>query len=136
MKEETLTERLARYGIVLATSHYDEREEMVSLLARLNQRAYERGKLVGYKLGVEDEIECVKTSGEHLDLQEKLCKDLPVGMKAQKFYLTKLERPKLWHYITDPTHPTSVQQMGLIEIQDIGEVGVDDFGAYITRWVK
>jgi len=26
----------------------------------------------GYKKGVKDEIECVETSGEHLDLQKKL----------------------------------------------------------------
>jgi hypothetical protein len=32
---------------------------------------HEQGWLTGYKQGVEDEIECVKTSGEHLDLQEK-----------------------------------------------------------------
>ena len=36
------------------------------------EKAYKEGKHEGYKKGVEDEIKCVETSGEHLDLQKKL----------------------------------------------------------------
>ena len=57
-------------------------------------------------------------------------------MKAQKFYLTKQERYSLWNYITDPLHPTSVQQMGLVAIEDKSEIRVDDFGCYVTRFVE
>ena len=56
-------------------------------------------------------------------------------MTTQKFYLTKQENHKLWNYITDPVHPTSVQQMGLVEVEDKSEIRVDDYGAYVTRFV-
>ena len=35
---------------------------------------HEKHSREAYKKGVEDEIECVETSGEHLDLQAKLKK--------------------------------------------------------------
>lgn len=55
-------------------------------------------------------------------------------MKAQKFYLTKQETGNMWNYLTDPINPTSVQETGLIEV-DRSEIRVDDFGAYVTRFV-
>ena len=57
-------------------------------------------------------------------------------MKAQKLYLTKQESEKMWNYITDPLHPTSVQPMGLIDNVERSEIRVDEFGAYITRFVE
>lgn len=56
-------------------------------------------------------------------------------MKVQKFYLTKEENNNMWNYITDPLHPTSIQQMGLVEV-DRSEIRVDEFGAYVTRFVE
>lgn len=51
----------------------------------------------------------------------------------QKFYLTKKEGNKMWNYITDPVNPTGVQQMGLVVVEDPGEIKVDGFGAYVVR---
>jgi len=41
---------------------------VIKLVRDEKQKSFEEG----YKKGVKDEIECVETSGEHLDLQKKL----------------------------------------------------------------
>jgi len=56
-------------------------------------------------------------------------------MKAIKLYLTKQETSNSWNYITDPVHPFSVQQTGIVEV-DRSEIRVDEFGAYVTRFIN
>ncbi len=56
-----------------------EYAESVKLLEEIKQFIREtrkEAKLEGYKQGVLDEIECVETSGEHINLQQKLKKQI------------------------------------------------------------
>ena len=56
-------------------------------------------------------------------------------MIAQKLYLTKEATSNSYHYITDPINPFSIQPMGIIEV-DKSEIRVDEFGAYVTRFIE
>ena len=47
-------------------------ERMWTWIKEQLDRVADEARFEGYKQGVADEIECVKTSGEHLDLQKRL----------------------------------------------------------------
>jgi hypothetical protein len=55
-------------------------------------------------------------------------------MKDKKYYLTKQENSKLWNYVGDPLNPNRTLDAGLIEV-DREEIRVDEFGAYVRRFV-
>lgn len=55
-------------------------------------------------------------------------------MIAIKLYLTKEENNGLWNYLTDPINRFSPQPMGLVKV-DRSEIRVDEFGAYVTRFI-
>ena len=49
-----------------------------------------------------------------------------------KLYLTKQENQNTWHYLTKPRAPTSIQAMGVVEV-DLDEIRVDEWGSYVYR---
>lgn len=56
-------------------------------------------------------------------------------MKNQRYYITKQVTNELWYYITNPLLPFSVQDTGMINV-DREEIRVDQFGAYVTRFLS
>lgn len=57
-------------------------------------------------------------------------------MIAKKLYLTKQENDKLWNYIGDPLNPNTTLDAGLVTVEDKSEIRVDDFGAYVTKFIE
>ncbi len=58
-----------------------------------------------------------------------------MSMKEKKYYLTKQETDKLWNFVGDPIHPNTTMDAGLIEVNR-EEIRVDQFGAYITKFIE
>lgn len=57
-------------------------------------------------------------------------------MLAKNFYLTKQETDKLWNYVGDPLNPHTTLDIGLVEVRDRSEIKVDNFGAYVVRFIN
>ena len=77
-------------------------DDIQSLLNKQRERDREEIYLEGYKKGVEDEIVCVETSGEHFDLQAKLLKT------KMKKTIKKIPRGKYDMNISKPTFDQDV----------------------------
>lgn len=57
-------------------------------------------------------------------------------MIAKKYYLTKQENPTTWNYVGDPLHPNTTMDTGLVTVTEKAEIRVDEFGAYVTRFIE
>lgn len=57
-------------------------------------------------------------------------------MQTKHFYLTKLESGTLWNYLGDPLNPNTTLDVGLVDVPDTSEIKVDNFGAYVVRFIK
>lgn len=55
-------------------------------------------------------------------------------MEQKKYYITTQQTDKLWNYVGDPLNPTTTFDTGLVEV-DREEIRVDQFGAYVTRFI-
>lgn len=53
-------------------SYHVENKDSIEMIVNRVMKEIEEEKFESYKKGINDEIKCVETSGEHLDLQKKL----------------------------------------------------------------
>ena len=54
----------------------------------------------------------------------------------KKLYLTSAAQGKYWNYIGDPLHPNTTLDAGLVKVENRSEICVDDYGAYVIRFIN
>lgn len=57
-------------------------------------------------------------------------------MTKKKLYLTTKENYNTWNYVGDPLNPHTTLDVGTVVVDDKREIEVDDFGAYVIRYLK
>lgn len=51
----------------------------------------------------------------------------------KRLYLTKQINSTQWHYVGDPINATTTFDVGVVAVEDKGEIRVDEYGAYVEK---
>lgn len=71
-KPTTLEEILKEFNLLFFVKNGEMQVDTILDLEAFIKKVYEAGYDEGYRQGVADEIECVETAGEHVDLRKLL----------------------------------------------------------------
>jgi len=56
-------------------------------------------------------------------------------MTVKKLYLTKQASNNQWYYVENPFESFTSFSNGIIQIDNKSEIRVDDYGAYVIRFI-